>query len=149
MCLHVLNWERSFKSCFIHCWDSHILLGVTIVVLSSLCNMWSDSLSFVWTWFATSLAHEMLKAQERVWEICLSWLMIRRYSLRVIYCRLILPGELNVNFDRFKSSYSFTVSCCLCSVLSFFVLSKTWSQRIALMATEQWETQNYFAGGHR
>lgn len=88
----------------------------------------------------------MLKAQGRVWEICLSWLMIRRHSwnLRVIYCRLILPGELNINFDHFKPNYSFTTSYWLCSALSFFVLSKTRSQSTALMATEQWETRNYF-----
>lgn len=75
--------------------------------------------------------------------------MIRKcsWSLRVIYCRPILPGELNINFDRFKPSYSFTVSYYLCSVLSFFVLSKTCSQRIVLKATEQWETQNDFAWG--
>lgn len=80
----------------------------------------------------------MLKAQGGVWEICLSWLMITWHSwgLRVIYCKLIMPGELNIYTESFKLSYSFPISFWLCSVVSFFVPSKSWSQRTALLAVK-------------
>lgn len=55
-----------------------------------------------------------------------------------------MPGELNIYLDSFKLSYSFHISY-LCSVMSFFVFSKSSSQRTALLAVELWETPNYFA----